>query len=101
MLLLAILLAIVDTRRPGARKPTQKASANRVNKSRSREPSARDQRRRRSPSQIIPKTPPRAPTPKDVINVERVDLQRSINNLITQERRNTDLTRLRAELTRL
>ena len=83
MLLLATLLAMVDTRRPGARKPTQKASANRVNKSRSRGPSARDQRRRRSPSQTIPETPPRAPTPEDVIDVERVDLQRSIDDLMT------------------
>ena len=96
----SILLAIADTRR--ARKPTKKASANRVTKPRSGRASTRGQRRRRSPSVAIPNPiPPPSPPPEDAIDAEQAELRRNIDNLLANERRNTETARLRAEFTRL
>ena len=89
---------MIATRRPGARKPTDKAAANRVDKSRSRGP----QRRRRSSSRAIPSpTPDRSPTSEDPIAAEQAELRRNIDNLLANEQRNAETAHLRAELTRL
>ena len=96
------LSAMVDTRRAGARKPTRKAYANKVTKSRSRGTSARGQRRRRSPSPAVPSlTPPRSHTSKDAIDVEQAELRRNIDDLLAYKQRNTETARLRAEFARL